>query len=147
MKAHIGVDADSGLVHAVVGTAANVNDLNVAGALLHGEVEAALGGAGYLGVHKRPKADGPTWYVAMHPTLRRRLNPFIGTQFVAERVEETKTSIRAEVEHPFRGAQASWVISSPYRSRESRCADIPKRCKPLDYEICLREKHCEGAHS
>lgn len=31
MKAHIGVDAASGLVHTVVGTAANVNDLNVAG--------------------------------------------------------------------------------------------------------------------
>jgi IS5 family transposase len=37
MKAHIGVDAASGLVHTVVGTAANVNDLNVAGQLLHGE--------------------------------------------------------------------------------------------------------------
>ena len=31
MKAHIGVDAASGLVHTVVGTAANVSDVNVAG--------------------------------------------------------------------------------------------------------------------
>ncbi|AIP31698.1 transposase DDE domain protein [Paraburkholderia xenovorans LB400] len=36
MKAHVGVDADSGLVHAVVGTAANVHDINAAEALLHG---------------------------------------------------------------------------------------------------------------
>ena len=45
MKAHIGVDAQSGLVHTVVGTAANVSDINVAGALLHGEERAAFGDA------------------------------------------------------------------------------------------------------
>ena len=37
MKAHIGVDAESGLVHTVVGTAANVNDVTQAGELLHGD--------------------------------------------------------------------------------------------------------------
>lgn len=36
MKAHIGVDADSGLVHSVVGTSANVSDVSQAHALLHG---------------------------------------------------------------------------------------------------------------
>jgi IS5 family transposase len=102
MKAHIGVDAQSGLVHTVAGTAANVNDLNMAGALLHGDEEAAFGDAGYQGVHKRPEAAGPTWHVAMRPSLRRELNPFIEPDFVAERVEKMKASIRAKVEHPFR---------------------------------------------
>ena len=51
MKAHIGVDMQQGLVHTVAGTPANVNDLNMAGALLHGDEEAAFGDAGYLGVH------------------------------------------------------------------------------------------------
>ena len=102
IKAHIGVDAQSGLVHTVVGTAANVNDLNVAGALLHGEEEVAFGDAGYQGVRKRPEAAGPTWHVAMRPGLRRKLNPFIEPDFVAERVEKMKASIRAKVEHPFR---------------------------------------------
>jgi IS5 family transposase len=102
MKAHIGVDAQSGLVHTVAGTAANVNDLNMAGALLHGDEEAAFGDAGYQGVHKRPEAQGPTWHVAMRPGKRRRLNPFIEPDFVAERVEKMKASIRAKVEHPFR---------------------------------------------
>jgi hypothetical protein len=46
MKAHIGVDANSGLVHTVVGTAANVNDVTQAGGLLHGEEEAGLRDAG-----------------------------------------------------------------------------------------------------
>ena len=102
MKAHIGVDAASGLVHTVVGTSANINDLNVAGQLLHGQEHAAFGDAGYQGVHKRPEAAGPTWHVAMRPALRRQLNPFIQPEFEAERVEKMKASIRAKVEHPFR---------------------------------------------
>ncbi len=102
MKAHIGVDAQSGLVHTVAGTAANVNDLNMAGALLHGDEEAAFGDAGYQGVHKRSEAQGPTWHVAMRRGLRRKLNPFIEPDFVAERVEKMKAGIRAKVEHPFR---------------------------------------------
>lgn len=102
MKAHIGVDTSSGLVHTVVTTPANVNDLNVAGQLLHGQEHAAFGDAGDQGVHKRPEAVGPTWHVAMRPGLRRKLNPFIEPDFVAERVEKMKASIRAKVKHPFR---------------------------------------------
>ena len=102
MKAHIGVDAASGLVHTVVGTAANVSDINVAGALLHGQEHAAFGDSGYQGVHKRAGAAGPTWHVAMRPGKRRLLNPFIEPEFMAERVEKMKASIRAKVEHPFR---------------------------------------------
>jgi IS5 family transposase len=102
MKAHIGVDADSGLVHTVVGTAANVNDLNVAGQLLHGQERDAFADAGYRGVHKRPEAVGPAWHVAMRPGLRRRLNPFLPGDVRTERLERLKASIRAKVEHPFR---------------------------------------------
>ncbi|SFD76483.1 transposase, IS5 family [Massilia yuzhufengensis] len=47
MKAHVGVDAASGLVHTVIGTAGNVSDVTQAGALLHGDESAALGDAGY----------------------------------------------------------------------------------------------------
>jgi len=102
MKAHIGVDADSGLVHTVIGTAANVNDVTQAGALLHGEEDVAFGDAGYQGVHKRPEAAGPDWYVAMRPGLRRKLNPFIEPEFNAEQLEKAKASVRAKVEYPFR---------------------------------------------
>ena len=102
MKAHIGVDASSGLVHSVVGTAANVNDVTQAGALLHGHEDEAFGDAGYQGVHKRIEAQGPTWHVAMRPGLRRKLNPFIEPEFIAEQIERTKASVRAKVEHPFR---------------------------------------------
>jgi transposase, IS5 family len=47
MKAHIGVDADSGLVHTVIGTAGNVADITQAHALLHGDEATAFGDAGY----------------------------------------------------------------------------------------------------
>ena len=56
MKAHIGVDADSGLVHTVIGTAANVHDVTQANALLHGQESSAHGDAGYQGANKRPNA-------------------------------------------------------------------------------------------
>ena len=125
MKAHIGVDSHSGFVHTVVGTAANVNDLNVAGALLHGEEEVAFGDAGYQGVHKRAEAEGPTWYVAMRPGLRRKLNPFIEPQFVAERVEKMKASIRAKVEHPFRVIKRQFGFTKVrYRGLQKNTAQL-----------------------
>lgn len=102
MKAHIGVDAESGLVHSVIGTSANVNDVTQAGGLLHGEEEIALGDAGYRGVHKREEANGPQWHVAMRASDRRKLNPFIGADYAAEQLEKLKASVRAKVEHPFR---------------------------------------------
>ena len=52
MKAHIGVDAESGLVHTLIGTAANVNDVTQAQALLHGDEKEAFGDAGYQGAAK-----------------------------------------------------------------------------------------------
>ena len=58
MKAHIGADAESGLVHSVRGTAANVNDVVEANSLLHGDATDAFGDAGYQGAHKRADEIG-----------------------------------------------------------------------------------------
>jgi transposase, IS5 family len=102
MKAHIGVDAESGLVHTVIGTAANVNDVTQAGALLHGQERAAFGDAGYRGVGKRPEAQGPVWHVAMQPGKRRALNTTTQWARLLEKAEKLKASVRAKVEHPFR---------------------------------------------
>ena len=57
MKAHIGVDADCGLVHTVRGTSGHVSDIAQANALLHGQETVAFGDAGYQGVQKRPDAN------------------------------------------------------------------------------------------
>jgi len=102
MKAHIGVDAASGLVHTVIGTAANVNDVTQAGALLHGQETAAFGDAGYRGVDKRQEAQGPTWFVAMQPGKRKVLDTTRKWARLLEKAEQLKASVRAKVEHPFR---------------------------------------------
>lgn len=103
MKAHIGVDADSGLVHTVRGTAGNVNDVIEANALLHGDETSAYGDAGYQGAHKRPDAKPSVrWHVAMHPGKRRTLNLSDEVDRLSERIEKLKASVRAKVEHPFR---------------------------------------------
>lgn len=103
MKAHIGVDAESGLVHTVRGTAGNVNDVLEANALLHGQETSAYGDAGYQGADKRPDANGTVrWHVAMHPGKRRALDLDDEVEQLSHRIEKIKASIRAKVEHPFR---------------------------------------------
>jgi transposase, IS5 family len=74
MKSDIGVDADSGLVRSVIGTAANAADASQAGALLRDDEQHALGDAGYRGEDGREEARGPRWHVAMQPGKRRRLD-------------------------------------------------------------------------
>ena len=102
MKAHIGTDAESGLVHSVIGTAANIADISVAAALLHGEEEVAFGDAGYQGVDKREEAQGPKWHVAMRPGKRRKLDPRKRWDAMLEQAEKLKAGVRAKVEHAFR---------------------------------------------
>jgi len=58
MKVHAGVDKDSGLIHSVVVTAANVHDLTAAADLLHGEEKVVYADAGYQGIQKRPEMEG-----------------------------------------------------------------------------------------
>jgi len=103
LKAHIGVDAESGLVHTVRATAGNVNDVIEANALLHGQESEVFGDAGYQGADKRPDArEGVRWNVAMRPGKRRALDPSRESQRLIEKLEKLKASIRAKVEHPFR---------------------------------------------
>ncbi|RYF00183.1 MAG: IS5 family transposase [Comamonadaceae bacterium] len=103
MKAHIGVDAESGLVHTVRGTAGNVNDVLEANALLHGQESNVYGDAGYQGADKRPDASGTVrWHIAMHPGKRQALDLDDEVDQLSHRIEKIKASIRAKVEHPFR---------------------------------------------
>ena len=104
MKAHIGVDADSGLVHTVIGTAANVNDVTQAGALVHGEEADVFADAGYQGVAKREETQGieANWHVALRPGKRRALDKSTTMGAIMDKLEHVKASIRAKVEHPFR---------------------------------------------
>ena len=102
MKAHIGVDADSGLVHTVIGTAANVNDVTQGHGLLHGDEQVVFADAGYQGATKRAEATGVDWHVAMRPGKRRALDKNSPWGNLLDKAEQMKASIRAKVEHPFR---------------------------------------------
>ena len=102
MKAHIGVDADSGLVHTVIGTAANVNDVTQGHGLLHGAETVVFADAGYQGADKRPEATGVAWQVAMRLGKRRALDKQTKLGALLDKAEQLKASVRAKVEHSFR---------------------------------------------
>ena len=103
MKAHIGADAESGLVHTVRGTTGSVNDVLEANALLHGEETEAFGDAGYQGADKRPDAKPDVrWNIAMRPGKRRALDKSRESNRLIDELERLKASIRAKVEHPLR---------------------------------------------
>ena len=99
MKVHIGADAETGVVHSVTTTPANVHDVTEAHRLLHGREKRVWGDAGYQGVDKRGENRelAVDWQVAMRPGRRRQLE-----QGSCEALaEKHKASIRAKVEHPF----------------------------------------------
>jgi IS5 family transposase len=102
MKAHIGVDAGSGITHTLVTTPANAADVAQAHALLHGEEKLVFGDAGYQGVERREENRNTpvTWHVALRPGKRRTL-PDTEVGRLDEQIEQAKASVRAKVEHPF----------------------------------------------
>lgn len=100
MKVQIGVDAKSGLVHSVVGTAANVHDVTEVCTVLQGKEGDAWVDAGHHGSHKRAAAEKPSWHVAMHPGLRRQLSPFIEQDAMAQQAQKIKAGIRSKMDHP-----------------------------------------------
>lgn len=96
MKAYIGVDAESGLTHTVIGTATNVNDVTRALGLLHGEEADVFGDAGYPEVEKREEnQEVPVvWHVALRPSKSKALPKSLwGEQM--EWIELAKASIHS----------------------------------------------------
>ena len=94
MKAHIGVDAETGLTHSLETTPANESDVATAHAVLHGGEEEVWGDAGYQGVGKRDenKDAAVDWRTAMKPGRRRQLDKS-GSE---EAAEKRKASTRGE---------------------------------------------------
>ena len=125
MKAHIGVDADSGLVHTVLGTAANVNDVTQGHALLHGQEQVVFADAGYQGAAKRPEATGVAWRVALRPGKRRTLDKRSPIDALIEKSEQLKASLRAKVEHPFRVLKCQFgYVKVRYRGLAKNTAQL-----------------------
>ena len=125
MKAHIGVDADSGLVHTVAGTPANVADITKADELLHGDETMAFGDAGYTGIDKRSDRKHPAqWHVAMKAGKRRALDDSALGR-ILERLEQLKAKVRARVEHPFRVVKRQFgYVKVRYRGLAKNTAQL-----------------------
>lgn len=129
IKAHIGVDADSGLVHTVTATAANEHDITQAHALLHGKETDVHADAGYRGVEKREEIQErehqPNWYVAMMPSKRRELDKDTTMGAILEKLEHTKARIRAKVEHLFRVIKRQFgYVKVKYRGLAKNTANL-----------------------
>src|SRR5688572_15735356 len=104
MKAHIGADRDSKLVHTMVVTAANVSDLTQLPELLHGEERQVHADAGYTGVEKREEivalARKIDWQIARKRGQIKAMAEGVAKETL-KAVEKAKASVRAFVEHPF----------------------------------------------
>ena len=143
MKAHIGADRDSKLVHTVVVTAANVADITKTAELLHGEEQQVHADAGYTGVEKRAeivalerKID---WQIAGKRGLIKALAE--GAEKEARKaVEKAKASVRAFVEHPFH------IVKNLFRHRKVRYRGLAKNGHQL-YTLFGRANVVIGARA
>ena len=127
LKAHIGVDKESGLVHTLVTTSANVSDISQTPALLHGQEQEVWLDAGYVGVEKREdmqkalSAHGQEvrWHIAKRRTTIEKMAE--GWQkSLAQAYEKLKAQVRARVEHPFH------VIKNIFRYKKTRYKGLAK---------------------
>ena len=125
-KAHIGVDKDSGLVHTVEATPANVHDVAEVPKLLTGEEETVYGDSGYLGAGKREdavvrhKAGRKIKYkINRRPSQMKKLSK--SGQYAAKKAERAKSSVRAKVEHVF------GVVKKQLRFRKTRYRGLEKQ--------------------
>ena len=125
MKAHIGVDVASGVVHTVVGTAANEADINQMAAVLHGAEEDVFADAGYTGADKRPEHEDRDvcWNIAIKRSIIKALPK--GLRDLAEPVERALAQVRAWVEHPFH------IVKNLFRHKKLRYRGLAKNTAQL----------------
>jgi IS5 family transposase len=123
MKAHLGADRDSKLVHAVVVPAANVADSTQTAERLHGQEQPVHADAGYTGVEKRAeivalerKID---WQIARKRGQIKTMaeGPEKETR---KAMEQAKASVRAFGEHPFH------ILKNIFRHRKVRSRGLAK---------------------
>src|ERR1700704_4965190 len=125
MKAHIGVDVASGVVHTLTGTAANEADINQTAALLHGQEEAVFADAGYTGANKRPELEDcdVSWNIAIKRSIIKALPKALRDW--AEAVGRALSQVRAWVEHPFH------IVKNLFRHKRLRYRGLAKNTAQL----------------
>jgi transposase, IS5 family len=125
MKAHIGVDVASGVVHILVGTAANEADINQTATLLHGRESDVLADAGYTGADKRPELEDRdvAWNIAITRGIIKALPKRL--RDLAEPVERALAQVRAWVEHPFH------IVKNRFHHKKLRYRGLAKNTAQL----------------
>jgi IS5 family transposase len=126
------VDAESGLVHTVEATAANVHHIVKADSLLHGKETVMYGDAGYRGIQKRTNIKAVQWMVVMCPGKRAALDKNDALDRISNEIEYLKASVRAKVEHPLRAIKRQFGFAKArYRGlkktprNSQRCSRCP----------------------
>ena len=124
MKAHIGVDVDSGLVHTVTTTAANESDVEQIADLLHGKEEHVYADSGYRGAPKRIDREDLEWHIAARPSDIAKM-PEGRAKERLRKQEHRKASIRAKVEHPFRVIKRQFgLVKVRFRGLQKNTAHV-----------------------
>ncbi len=98
MKAHVGVDAESGTVHSLEATTAKVHDSRVWDELLHGDETSVWADKGYVSAGREAAftGSGKVWGVMRKAPKGSDLHP------IDARINRIIAMVRARVEHPFR---------------------------------------------
>ena len=96
MKAHLGVDSQTRLIHSVVASAANVHDSQALPYLLHGQETRVWGDSAYCGQRQVIRQHAPQARDFTSERASRR--PLTAQQ---RRRNRSKSQIRARVEHCF----------------------------------------------
>ena len=134
MKAHIGADAASGLVHSIEGTAANESDISQTHKLLHGAEKIVHADAGYTGVEKRAEIITAHSNVEWRVAVRRSKIKAMAESWVKDlsvRFEKLKAQTRALVEHPF------LIVKNLFRHRKTRHRGLKKNTAQLHILFAL----------
>lgn len=107
MKVHAGVDAGSGYVHTITGTAGNVHDVTETPNLIREDDEVIYGDSGYLGAPERvnPLRDENElpeveFRINLRPSSLKVKDSYQGINWDKEE-EHRKSAVRCKVEHPF----------------------------------------------
>jgi IS5 family transposase len=120
-KAHIGVDAESGLVHSTITTAANVADIPATVNLLQGEEAVVFADAGYTGAEKREelKDRQVKWSIA---TQRGKIAalPEGEAKALFKKIERLKAHVRSRVEPVFH------ILKDRFHYRKRRYKGLKK---------------------
>lgn len=103
---HAGVDAGSGYVHTVTGTAANVHDVNETGKLIRKDDEVVYGDSGYLNAQEHmnsieaERLSRMQFRINVRPSSIKMSKSYQGIRW-DDKIENRKSSTRCKVEHPF----------------------------------------------